>query len=89
MHARRGGEDVAVLREDVVGGESNELVATPKHAPEKVEGIEGVGEVGTDSNHHPVLDDLLDAEHPWRSTWEVAVAEREEELGEAPCGPPP
>ena len=29
------------------------------------------------------------AEHAWRSTWEVVVAGREEELGEGPCGPPP
>uniref|UniRef100_M8BNU6 Uncharacterized protein n=1 Tax=Aegilops tauschii TaxID=37682 RepID=M8BNU6_AEGTA len=89
VHARRGGEDVAVLHEDVVGGESDELAATPKHATKEVEGVEGVGEVGKDSNHHPILDDLLDAEHRWRSPWEVAVIGREEELGEAPCGPPP
>ena len=72
---RRDGEDVVVLHEDVVGGESDELAPTPKHAAEEVEGVEGVGEVGKDSNHHPVLDNLLDAEHRWRSPWEVAVAD--------------
>ena len=45
-----GGEDVVVLHEDVVGGESNELAATQKHMAEEVEGVEGVGEVGKDSN---------------------------------------
>ena len=30
MHARRGGENVVVLREPVVGGESDELGATLK-----------------------------------------------------------
>ena len=72
-----------------MGGESHEIAATSKHTVEKVEGVEGVGEVGKDSNHHPLLDDLLDAEHCWRSPWEVAVAGREEELGEAPWGPLP
>ena len=89
MHARRGEEDVGVLREHVVGGESDELAATPKHPAEEVEGVECVGEVGKESNHHPVLDDLLDAEHRWRSPREVVVAGREEELGEVPCGPQP
>ena len=89
MHAHRGGEDDVVLREPVVGGESDELGATPKHPAEEVEGVECVGEVGKESNHHPVLDDLLDAEHRWRSPREVVVAGRDEELGEVPCGPPP
>ena len=89
MHARRGGEDVVVLCEPVVGGESDELGATPKHSTEEVEGIECVGEVGKKSNHHPILDDFLETEYPWRSLWEVVVAEREEELGEVPCGPQP
>ena len=89
MHARCGGEDVVVLREPVVGGESDELRATPKHLAEEVEGVECVGEVGKESNHHPVLDDLLNAEHRWRSPREVVVAGREEELGEVPCGPQP
>ena len=87
MHARRGGENVVVLREPVVGGESDELRATPKHPAEEVEGVECVGEVGKESNHHPVLDDLLDVEHRWRSPREVVVAGREEELSEVPCGP--
>ena len=56
MHARRDGEDVVVLREPVVGGESDELGATPKHPAEEVEGVECVGEVGKESNHHPVLE---------------------------------
>ena len=89
MHPRRDGEDVGVLREHVVGGESDELTTTLKHPAEEVEGIECVGEVGKESNHHLVLDDLLDAEHRWRSPREVVVAEREEELGEVPCGPQP
>ena len=89
MHAHRGGEDVGVLREPVVGGESDELGTTPKHPAEQVEGVECVGEVGKESNHHLVLDDLLDAEHRWRSPREVVVAGREEELGEVPCGPQP
>ena len=89
MHAGRGGEDFGVLREHVVGGESDELIATPKHPAEEVEGIECVGEVDKESNHHPVLDDLLDAEHRWRSPQEVVAARREEELGEVPCGPRP
>ena len=71
MRARRGGEDVVVLREPVVGGENDELGATPKRPAEEVEGVECVGEVGKESNHHPVLDDLLDAEHRWRSPREV------------------
>ena len=49
MHACRSGEDVVVLREPVVGGESDELGATPKHPAEKVEGVECVGEVGKES----------------------------------------
>ena len=89
MHVRRDGEDVVVICEPVVGGESDELGATPKHPAEEVEGIECVGEVGKESNHHPVLDNLLDMEHPWRSPREVVVAGREEELGEVPCGPQP
>ena len=89
MHARHSGEDVVVLCEDVVGAESDELAATPKHTTKVVEGVEGVGEVGKDSNHHPILDDLLDAEHHWRSPRQVMVAGCEEELGEVPCGPPP
>ena len=89
MHAQRIGEDVVVLREHVVGGESDELAATPKHPAEEVEGVECVGEVGKESNHHPILDDLLEAEHHWRSPREVVVAGREEELGEVNCGPPP
>ena len=44
MHARRGGKDVGVLREHVVGGESDELGATPKHPAKEVEGVECVGE---------------------------------------------
>ena len=71
MHARRGGEDVVVLSELVVGGESDELRVTPKHPAEEVEGVECVGEVGKESNHYPVLDDLLDTEYPWRSSREV------------------
>ena len=70
-------------------GESDELAATLKHPAEEVEGVECVGEVGKESNHHPILDDVLDTEHPWRSRREVVVAEHEEELGEVPCGPPP
>ena len=69
-------------------GESDELAATPKHPYEEVEGVKCVGEVGKESNHHPILDDLLDTEHLWRSPREVVVAVREEELGEVPCGPP-
>ena len=76
MHARRGGEDVVVLCEPVVDGESDELGATPKHPAKEVEGVKCVGEVGKESNHHPVLDDLLDTEHCWRSPWEVVVAGR-------------
>lgn len=71
MHARCGGEDVGVLREPIKGGESDELGATPKHPAEEVEGVECVSEVGKESNHHPVLDDLLDAKHHWRSPQEV------------------
>ena len=89
MHARCGGEDVGVLREPVVGGESDELGATPKHPAEEVEGVECVGEVGKKSNLHPILDDLLDMEHLWRYSREVVVAGCEEELSEVPCGPPP
>ena len=89
MHARYHGEDVGVLREHVVGGESDELAATLKYPTEEVEGVECVGEVGKRSNHHPILDDFLEKEFPWRSLWEVVVAGREEELGEVPCGPPP
>ena len=89
MHARHSGEDVGVLREHVVGGESDELAATPKHPAEEVEGVECVGEVGKESNHHPVLDDLLDAEHRWRSPREVVVAGSEEQLGEVPYGHSP
>ena len=62
MHACRSGEDVVVLREPVVGGESDELGATPKHLAGEVEGVECVGEVGKESNHHPVLDDLLNTD---------------------------
>ena len=46
VHVRRCGEDVVVLCEPVVGGESDELGATPKHPAEEVEGVECVGEVG-------------------------------------------
>ena len=46
MHALVGGEDVVVVREDVMGGESYELTATPEHVAEEVERVEGVGEVG-------------------------------------------
>ena len=67
VHALRGGEDVVVVREDVMAGESYELAAIPEHAAEEVERVEGVGEVGKDSNHNPVVDDLLDLVHPWRS----------------------
>ena len=89
MHARRVGEDVVVLREHVVGGESDELAAISKHPAEEVEGVECVGEVGKESNHHPILDDLLDTGHPWRSPREVVVVGCKEELGEVSCGPPP
>ena len=63
VHARRGGEEVVVLREPVVGGESDELGATPKHPAEEVEGVECVGEVDKERNHHPILDDLLAVLH--------------------------
>ena len=89
MHALLGGEDVVIVREDVMGGESYELAATPEHATEEVERVEGVGEVGKDSNHNPVVDDLLDSVHPWRSPREVPVAGPKEEVGEPPCAPPP
>ena len=89
MHALRGVEDVVVVLEDVMGGESYELAATPEHTAEEVERVEGVGEVGKDSNHNPVVDDLLDSVHPWRSPGEVAVADPKEEVGQLPCTPPP
>ena len=72
-----------------VGGENYELTATPKHPAKEAQGVECVGVVGKESNHHPILDDLLEAEHHWRSPREVVVSGREEELGEVNCGPPP
>ena len=63
MHVVVGGEDVVEVGEDVVGGESNKLTPTPKHSPEEVEGIEGVGEGSEEHNHNPIVIDLLDMEH--------------------------
>ena len=45
--------------------------------------------MGKDSNHNPVVDDLLDSVHPWRSPGEVPIAGPKEEVSEAPCAPPP
>ncbi|KAE8788266.1 hypothetical protein D1007_37661 [Hordeum vulgare] len=50
VHALHSGEDVGVIREDVVGGESNELTTTPEQATEEVECVDGVGEAGKDIN---------------------------------------
>ena len=43
VHTVAGGEDVIEVREDVVGGESDELAPTPKHLAEEVVRIESVG----------------------------------------------
>ncbi|KAE8770456.1 hypothetical protein D1007_57794 [Hordeum vulgare] len=89
MHALRSREDVGVIREEVVGGESDELTTTPEHATKDVECIDGVGEVGKDSNQNTVVGDLLNSVHPWRSPGEVAVAKSKEEVTEVPCTPTP
>ena len=88
MHPLVGREDAGVVSVDVLGGESDELAATPEHAAEEVERVEGDGEVAKDSNHNPVVDDLLDSVHPWRSPGKVAVAGPKKEVGELPCAPP-
>ena len=89
MHAIVGGEDVVEVGEDVVGGESNKLTPTPKHSAKEVEGVEGVAEYSEEPNHNAIVIDLLNMEHSWRATGEVAVAGRKEELRELPCAPPP
>ena len=90
VHTVTGGEDAIEVREDVVGGECDELAPTPKHFAEKAVRIESVGEVGDEPYRRSggVCTHFLQSKHHRRARREVGETRTEEPLGKLPCTPP-
>ena len=90
MHTVAGGEDIVEVREDVVGGECDELTPSPKHLAEEVVRIESVGEVGDEPYRRSggVWTHFLQLKHHRRARREVSEARTEEPLGKLLSTPP-
>ena len=83
------GEDARHVGEEVVRGESDELLPTKKHLAEQVVGIEAVGEDGAVAcrRRAGMGTQFLEAKHPRRARREVVKARTEEPLGKVTSTP--